>query len=447
MINKDKYASFVNWFRNTSPYIHAHRGRIFVISFGGEALLDSNFSNLVHDLALLHGLGVRLVLVHDVQPQVEAKLQQQGDALKYVQGLPVVDDATLACVKETVGMVRVELETLFSMGLANSPMAGVRIRIVSGNFVAARPLGIHDGVDCQHAGVVRRIDKIGIRQCLDLGIIVLIPPIGYSPTGEVFKLAACELSSICAIELKADKLIDLVEEPLPKNSRGETFSHLTPQSLMQLLTDTNLPTRLKAHLQAGLNACQNHVSRIHLLQRQVNGVLLQELFTRDGAGILLTAEPYEMPKIAHIDNVSGILQLLCPLEERGVLVRRSRELLETEIKNFTIMERDGTVIACAALYPFVEDDMAELACLAVHDDYRRSGRGALLLAQIEQQACSLGIKRIFVLTTQTAHWFLERGFVATHWQNLPIQRQLLYNYKRNSKVFVKSLHNKQISAG
>lgn len=430
---------FVTWLRSASPYIHAHRDRTFVISLGGEALLDVTLPSLVHDLALLHGLGIRLVLIHGARPQIDIRLRQRGATLQYVHGLRITDAIALACVKEAAGIVRVELEALFSMGLINSPMAGVRIRIASGNFITARPLGIRNGIDYQHTGLVRRIDTEGIKKSLDAGAIVLISPLGYSPTGEVFNLSAQELAAACAIALNADKLIDLVEEPLPQDTQGRHFNILTPPQVAQMLSDTNLSETLALHLRAGLNACQHGVQRVHLLNRHLDGVLLQELFTRDGVGILLTAGIYDTTRTARIEDVGGILELLQPLEQQGVLVRRSREVLETEIDHFTVMERDGTVIACAALYPYPLERMAELACLAVHPEYRRDRRGVQLLQAIEQQALKLNIQRLFVLTTQTAHWFLEQGFTDTSIENLPMQRQTLYNYKRNSKVFIKKL--------
>jgi amino-acid N-acetyltransferase len=430
---------FVHWFRSSSPYIHAHRGRTFVIAFGGEAVADAVFPSLVHDIALLHGLGIRLVLVHGARPQIAARLRERGAELRYLGGLRVTDDAALACVKEAAGVVRVELEALLSMGLANSPMAGARIRVASGNFVTARPLGVRDGVDYRHTGLVRRVDGEAIRQRLDLGAIALVPPLGYSPTGEVFNLSAQDVATSCAMALGADKLIDLLEGDLPQDGEGRPLSSLEPREVEGLLQRPDLPEELAGHLRAGLAACRGGVKRVHLVSRRVDGALLRELFTRDGIGTLLTMGPYEDTRTAHIEDVGGILALLRPLEQQGALVRRSREVLETEIDRFTLMERDGTVIACAALYPYPAEAMAELACLAVHPEYRRGGRGEKLLERLEEEAQQLGIRSLFVLTTQTAHWFQERGFAEAPLDTLPMEKRALYNYKRGSKVFVKPL--------
>ncbi len=435
-----KTDSFVDWFRSSSPYIHAHRGRTFVLAFGGEAVADGDFPNLIHDIALLHGLGIRLVLVHGARPQIEERLRSRDAEMQYVNGLRITDEAALACVKEAAGAVRVEIEALLSMGLANSPMAGARIRVASGNFVTARPLGVRDGIDYCHTGEVRRVDARAIQQRLDAGAIALIPPIGYSPTGEVFNLSATDVAGSTAVALNAAKLISLVEGDGLRDSQDRPISNIVPAQADRLLEgEPKLPEDLRQHLAAGVQASRRGVSRVHLLSRQLDGALLRELFTRDGVGTLLSAAPFEDTRIATIDDVGGILELLEPMETEGVLVRRPRELLETEIHRFSVIERDAMVIACAAFYPYPDETMAELACLAVHPDYRNSGRGDALLGYLEQSAREHNIRRLFVLTTRTAHGFMERGFAPFDIESLPVQRRQLYNYRRNSKVFIKEL--------
>ena len=408
--------------------------------FGGEAIADARFSNLVHDIALLHGLGIRLVLVHGARPQIESRLKARGAKLEYANGLRITDDAALACVKEAVGTVRVEIEALLSMGLANTPMSGVRLRTSSGNFVTARPLGIRDGIDYCHTGEVRRIDARAIRQHLDDQRIVLLSPIGYSPTGEVFNLSAEEVATAAASELQADKLILMAEDPELRDGKRQPISQL---SLIEATTLLNSRRRLDKdtlrHLEHALHACRHGVNRVHLVSRRREGALLLELFTRDGSGTLITAETYEGLRPATIDDVGGVLSLIMPLENEGVLVKRSRELLEIEINHFQVIERDGTIIACAALYPAENGRLAELACLAVHPDYRNQGRGDALLKAIEDKAARGGVDKLFVLTTRTAHWFRERGFLPGDISQLPARKQNLYNYQRKSRVYIKTL--------
>ncbi len=437
---KLKTQSFVNWFRAAAPYLHAFGGRTFVIAFGGEVLSEGEFYELAHDVNLLNALDVRVVLVHGARPQIEAELKQRGAITQYVDGLRVTDVEALACVKEAAGSVRVEIEALLSMGLPNSPMAGADIRVASGNFVTAKPMGVHNGVDLQHTGAVRKVDAVAIQRRLDLNEIVLLSPIGYSPTGEVFNLTVEDVATHAAIALKAEKLIFLMDTPGVTDAKGRLLKELTVSDAQKIIKSAReLPLDVGFYLPCAVAACQNGVARAHLISRHVDGAILQELFTREGIGTMVSPEPVELLRQATIDDVGGILSLIAPLEEGGVLVRRSRELLEMEIERFYILEHDGITIGCAALYPFAEEKAGELACLAVHTDYRDAGRGASLLDFVEAVARKKKLKRLFVLTTQTAHWFVERGYAEADVNDLPRKKQALYNYQRKSKVFVKRI--------
>jgi amino-acid N-acetyltransferase len=441
MNSKNNDKRFIESFRHSAPYIHAHRDRTVVLVFGGEAVASGSFADLVHDIALLHSLGIRLVLVHGARPQIEARLKAAGAKLEYAGGLRVTNDAALVCVKEAAGTVRVEIEALLSMGLANTPMSGARITVTSGNFVTARPLGVRNGTDYCHTGEVRRIDTASIRQHLAERRIVLLSPLGYSPTGEIFNLSAEEVATVAASELHADKLVFMTEGHSIRDTKRRRIYQLSLQDAKTLLASRRgTGNSGRKYLQHAIHACSSGVRRVHLLDRKTDGVLLLELFTRDGHGTLITAETYEGLRPAKIDDVGGILELIKPLEDDGILVKRSRELLEIEINHFSVIERDGAIIGCAALYPSQDEKLAELACLAVHPEYHKAGRGEALLHAIESRARQNGIERLVVLTTRTAHWFRERGFLAGDMAHLPVGKKALYNYKRNSKVFYKPLH-------
>ena len=435
---KQQQNAFVSSIRQAAPYIQAHRGATFVISFGGESV-DEQFDQLVHDIALIHTLGIRLLLVHGARPQIEQRLKQRQAEIQYVNGLRVTDDAALAAVKDAVGSLRVEIEAKLSMSLVNTPTAGARIGVATGNFVIARPLGVRDGVDYCHTGEVRRLDAAGIHQQLDAGRVVLLSPLGYSPTGEVFNLSAEEVATAAAVALHAEKLILLVDDAGLRDSKRRLLRQLSLLEAEQLLRSRRrLSDDWIRHLGNAVESCRRGVKRTHLIDRCADGGLLTELFTRDGIGTLISAESYEGLRAASIDDVGGILQLIAPLEAEGVLVKRSRELLEMEIDHFLVVKRDGMIVACAALYPY-PGGVAELACLAVHPDYRSQGRGDSLLEAVEQRARHNGIKRLFVLTTRTAHWFQERGFRKLDLADLPVEKQSLYNYQRKSKVFIKAV--------
>lgn len=431
-------ADYVKWFRNSAPYINAHRGRTFVLMFPGEAVSEPNFANIVHDIALLNSLGVRLVLVHGARAQIEERLAQRQHRSHFQADLRVTDAATLECVKDAVGSLRAQIEAWLSMGLANSPMHGAQIRVVSGNFVVARPLGVLEGTDFGHTGEVRRVDAEGLRRQLDSGQIVLLSNIGYSPTGEVFNLAYEDVAGQVARVLAADKLIALSEKQGLLDDSGQLLRECA-LSVLAGQAESELEPGLRRQLKALALALTHGVGRGHIVSYRNDGALLRELFTRDGEGTLISRDHYERIRTAQIDDVGGILELIEPLEAEGVLVKRSRELLETEINQFTVMERDGMIVSCAALYPYPEDGCGEVACVVTHPDYRRSDRAERLLASLEQRARQLGLHSVFVLTTRTAHWFQEQGFIPTGLEQLPGQKKMLYNYQRNSKVFIKKL--------
>ena len=436
-----KNNSHVDWFRQSAPYIHAHRGRTFVILFGGEAVEDSGFANLIHDVALLGSLGVRIVLVHGARPQIERQLTTLKVKSKFADNMRITLNENMPAVEQAVGQVRMSIEAQLSMGLPNTPMAGASLRVVSGNFVTAQPYGIHNGIDFCQTGNVRNVDASAIKQHLKNDNVVLVSPIGYSPTGEIFNLHAEDVATETAIALNADKLIFVMENNQVTDNDGNLLQQLDlPQAEAWLKNHNGDNKETQIHLNNAAQACRGGVRRVHLLSRQVDGALLQELYTRDGIGTLVTAETYEGLRHAVIDDIGGIMELISPLEEKGVLVKRSREQLELDTNNFTVIERDGMIIACAALFTFAETEAAELACLAVHPDYQAHGRGDDLMQHIEWQARKKHMKKLFTLTTQTMHWFIERGFVECNIDDLPIEKKSLYNYQRNSKILCKQLN-------
>jgi len=434
MLTKD----YVKWFRNSAPYINAHRGKTFVLMFSGDAVAHPNFANIIHDIALLNSLGIKLVLAHGARPQIEERAAIRGISSQLENDLRITDSPILECVKDATGSVRMQIEALLTMGLANSPMHGAQIRVGSGNFVVAKPMGVRNGIDYQHTGMVRRVDTVGIKKQLDDGSIVLLSPTGYSPTGEVFNLSLEDVATQTAIALQADKLIVFSANDGLLDINGDLIQNCSVSDIKNLLnhSDDAETSRL---LRAIASSGENGVSRCHCVSHTDDGALLQELFTRDGAGTLISQDHYEQLRIATIDDVGGILELIEPLEAEGTLVKRSRELLENEIDLFTVIERDGMIVACAGLYPYEESSSGEIACVATHPDYRGEDRGERLLAALEKQAQEKQLASVFVLTTQTAHWFQELGFIEISQDQLPKKKQPFYNLQRNSKVFSKTL--------
>jgi len=432
----------VQWFRQSTPYVTAHRDKTFVIMLDGNTTSSPNFSNIIDDISLLHSLGIKLVIVFGARKQINDALAEAHIAERYHKNIRVTDPQTLHLVKQVVGSLQFDITARLSLRMNNITHNGVP-NVVSGNFVIAQPIGVDDGVDYQLSGKVRKIDSEGIKQQLERNAIVVISPIGVSVTGETFNLAFEELAAQIAIKLKAEKVIGFCEKQGIIDENQQVIADLTllsaEEHLRQFIAKDAYHSSEARFLQTALEACRNGVKRAHLLSYLEDGSLLQELFSRDGIGTQISLESSEIVRIANIKDIPSLLALIHPLEQQGILVKRSREQLEMEIDHYTIIDRDGVIIACAALNPYFEEKMAEMACVAVHPDYRNSSRGDILLSHIQKRAIALGIKKLFVLTTRTVHWFQERGFEIANVEDLPQEKREKYNYQRRSKILIQPL--------
>jgi amino-acid N-acetyltransferase len=438
--------TFVPWFRAVAPYIHAHRGKTFVVAIAGELVAAGKLATFAQDLAILHAMGIKLVLVHGFRPQVEEQLQAKGHTSRFSHGMRITDAVALDCAQEAAGQMRYEIEAAFSQGLPNTPMAHAQIRVVSGNFITARPVGILDGVDFQHTGLVRKIDAAGIRRAIDFGALVMLSPFGFSPTGEAFNLSMEDVAASAADALQADKLIYVTEVrgiPLdPSDPKSEIDTELAladAKKLLANLPNPVQPTDTAFYLQHAVKACEAGVERVHIVPFSVDGSVLMESFTHDGVGTMIVDEKLESLREATADDIGGILQLIEPFERNGTLVKRDRTEIERDVDHYTVIEHDGVIFGCAALYPYPEARTAEMTALTVSPDVQGQGDGERILKRVEQRAKAASLDSIFVLTTQTMHWFLKRGFAQVDPDWLPEARKRKYNWDRRSQVLVKKL--------
>ncbi len=421
--------SRIDFFREAAPYIHLHRGKTFVIAFSGEIIAKPCFDSIINDIAILSALGARIIIVHGARLQIDQQLQKINYRIEILNDLRITDAATLNIVKQTIGTLRVEIENKLGHALNRPPIINDELGVLSGNFITAKPVGVFQGIDYQHTGKVRKINTTLIQSLLNQENIVLLSSLGFSPTGEAYNLRYEEVASFVAMQIQADKLIFINQKnyELPREINLRDLDDFIPQVASQypLLKDI-------AH------ALNQGVKRVHLLNNKPNGSLLLELYTRDGIGTMFTASLYDEIRQANIDDVSGLIELITPLEEKGILIKRSREQLELEISNFSLIKRDGKVIGCAALYE-MDKITAELACLVIHPDYRTGGRGDDLLKFITTIAKKKQIQQLLVLTTQSIDWFKERGFTLGEINDLPEKKKALYNFQRNSKVLFKQI--------
>ena len=431
---------FVQWFRNAAPYINAFRNQTFVIYFSGDVLADNEFPSLIHDITLLNSLGVKLVLVHGARSQIEKRLNDSNIQSEFFKGLRITNNKIMQVIKEVSGSIRINIEALFSTSLKYTPMAGSHINIISGNYVTARPKGILNGIDYLHTGDIRKIDTSSIEHSLNAGDVILLSPVGYSPTGEIFNLNGEDVATLSSIELKADKLIFIDDAQGIFDHKQQLVNEITTRELKEIIseTDAEQSDRIR-HYQRISHASEMGVARVHIIDRTIEGSLLLELFTQKGIGTLVSTDHLEDIRSATIEDVNGIIELIKPLEQSGMLVKRSRERLETEINNFYVIEREKQIIGCGALYLFANKEQAEVACMAIAAEYQSQGRGEKLFSHICKEAKETGLKQLFILTTQATHWFIEHGFSKNSLEDLPGEKQVLYNYQRNSAVFVKEL--------
>lgn len=432
-------AQFVRWFRDVAPYVHDFRGKTFVVAFGGELVNDGVLNTLIQDISLLSALGVKLVLVHGSRPQVNEQLQLKGYATRFGRGTEPTSAEALECAKEAAGEIRLDIEASFSQGLPNTPMSHAHIRVISGNFVTARPVGIIDGVDYKHTGAVRKLDINALNAVMNQGAIVLLSPLGFSPTGEAFNLAMEDLATSAAVALRAEKLIFLTQDRTVHDEDGSVDTELAREDADALLATGTLDEDTASFLSHASRAVKRGVARAHLIPYNLDGSVLLEIFTHDGVGTMVVEDTLDDLRSATVDDVGAIVQLIEPLEADGTLVPRGRAVIERDVEQFTVLEHDGVIYGCVALNPYLSEGMAEMACLIVHPEWQGSGEGEILLRHAESRARALGARRLFVLTTRTSHWFIKRGFAQGGVSDLPKERQAHYNRSRNSLVFIKRL--------
>lgn len=425
---------FLSFFRQAAPYIHAHRKKTFVIHFDAD-FTHGFLQQTLHDCALLQSLGIRLILVHGMREQINQNLAQAGLDSEIVDGKRITRADMLPSVLNAAGSLRLKIEATLSMGMINSPMQDADVRVASGNFLTAKPLGVLDGKDYGFTGKVRKINAQAISKHLELGEIVLVSPLGYSLTGETFNLNSEEVASEIAVAIKADKLI-YISDDVENYIKSGNPRQLTP---IQARASRIQNSWLQQLLSAAADACDSGIRRIHLVERSAEGTLLKELFTRDGIGIMVTMDNYDVLRKATQDDINSLITLIEPLENKGILIHRDREQLSQEIDHYYVLIRDNSIIACAALYPYPAEKTAEIACLAVDPQYRQHHRADHLLHELEAIARKEGAESVFILTTQTAAWFEERGFHAIKVDDLPAKKRAHYNHARKSLPYQKAI--------
>eukprot|EP00577_Skeletonema_sp_RCC1716_P032625 CAMPEP_0113402606 /NCGR_PEP_ID=MMETSP0013_2-20120614/17359_1 /TAXON_ID=2843 ORGANISM="Skeletonema costatum, Strain 1716" /NCGR_SAMPLE_ID=MMETSP0013_2 /ASSEMBLY_ACC=CAM_ASM_000158 /LENGTH=1110 /DNA_ID=CAMNT_0000287979 /DNA_START=254 /DNA_END=3583 /DNA_ORIENTATION=+ /assembly_acc=CAM_ASM_000158 len=476
LLEDTENGSFVKMFRGSASYIANHRGTIAVYHIPGELLAWEGFPGLMDDIALTWLLGMKIVLVAGCRHQIDLRLEEDEGADRGYSGkvmmssIRVTDEDTLRVVKEEAGFVRFEIERRLAKSLrlhgglvkGSESLVG---NVVSGNFYSAQPFGVIDGIDYCWTGFPRKVEVERIRQVHETNDIVLLTSLGVSPSGEIFNVNSEFLAASVAGAVSASKIVYFnVHGTLFQNKNtNKPVQNLRASDAKNLLTHYNMkihpkgfalvdldgnspqqqvlrtPGSMETLIKVGYSmvALEKGVKRAHILAPE-NGALVQELYTRDGCGTLISRDLYEGIRRADVNDVSGIYDLIDPLVRAGTLVPRPKSKLEKEITGYYVYTRDGLIVATGQLKRF-EGGFAEIGCLVVNKDYRKGGRGDAMLGYLERLSLQCGARKVFVLSTQTMDWFIERGFREVSVESLPPSRQALYNKKRKSKIYMKEI--------
>ncbi len=431
----------VSLLRQVSPYFLQHRDSLFVIHIEGDAIEHSSFQNLAKDLMLLSAVGIKIIVIFGAENQISSRLSKNKVVPQLIKGEVIFDSACMVHVREIIGSMRFSIESCFSYVRDGTPMRmGAATKITSGNFVAGKSRGIVEGTDMLFSGEIRSLDDDGMRGRLAEGEIVLIPPVGFAPSGELFNLDSLTLALEISTKLKSSKLIFVSKEKGVLHG-DDIVRQISVAQAESEKSDRQLPGKLKDLLATGVRACRDGVGRVHFISYLIDGTILRELFTRDGVGTMMSDTPFDNLRAANQTDIVEILELIKPMQEQGLLLSRTYENLLEDLKDFIVIIREGTVVAAAALHQYEEFSQGEVACVAVHRDYRGDEFGDMLLSELELRAEKNKVNKLFVLTTQAVDWFKERGYVLGNKEDLPQARLDSYSDIRNSAILVKTINS------
>ncbi len=436
-MNEPKLAEQVELIRQVFGYVNHFKEKIFVIHIDSRVIAHGLFSILVRDLVLLHRLGIRIILVPGAKSRIDEILTQYGIGWTYQGGVRISSPESMPFIKMAAFDVSNSLMTL---------LAENRTDAVVGNWVRARGIGVRQGVDYQVAGTVDKLKIEIVKNVLDQGLIPIFPNIGWNASGKPYNLSSVELAAVISQEMMAEKLFFLTwkesisekEFRLGANAeidRDGIVSRLTVEEAEEFLKQNNGEgsSHLLELLDMALSSCRKGVTRVHIVDGSIEGVILKEVFSSRGFGTMVYADEYANIRPMEHSDIPEVLRIMQPLVEREILVPRSSKLLEEQCGDFVVYEVDGIVHACGALHSFSKRN-GEIAAVAVDETYSSIGIGKKIVSFLLERARERDLKRVFVLTTQTFDWFSEVGFVQGEKGLLPPERKETYDSERGSVI-------------
>lgn len=415
---------FLSAIREIIPYARHFEGKTFIVAL--RSTDEEKRRRLCEDLNLLLALGVRLVVVLGAPPGL---LPEEPSA-------PAISFEVMENISAVMAKEAFLWQASFCARTGSTPMAASRRKVLLSNLVLARPYGVRGGKDHGYFGETRAVDAAGLRALLGQGYVFLLPVLAPSATGELFLLDHAELAGAVARAVSPEKLIFFLEEnafaPLLPHA-GQALDLEEAQDALGRLSCGEALAALRAAC-----AYAKHVEGVHLLPAKKETLLL-EIFTHQGVGVMVRQNPWGEMRPAKPEDLPAIAALIAPLEQTGALRLRSRHMLEEELGYFHVLEEAGMILGTVAVLPYLQEEAAEIACLAVHPDVQKMGAGDRLLRCALDEAKVMGAKRVFALSTMSVHWFLERGFMRSAADALPLRRQEHYDLTRRPIVLVKEL--------
>jgi amino-acid N-acetyltransferase len=432
----------VDTIRTAFSYINRFKGHTFVIRIEGDLLDNSFFPLLIKDIVLLKKMGIRIALVPGARKRIDELLAAAQIVCPRVGGVRVTPLEAMPFVEMAAFDVSNRIMTILSEDECDA---------IIGNWVKARRLGVIDGTDYQCTGEAEKIKIDIIENLLSEGLIPIFPNIGWSGTGKPYNISSSELAFTVASALHASKLFFITDFGGIAADGFETPSgvDITPDNIISQLTEPQAKSFLelnkkheKSHLyeivSLAYRACQAGIERVHVIDGREDGMLLKEIFSNRGLGTMIYADPHENIRRATDADIPDMLKIMRPFVKENVLIPRRRDDLETRIADYALYEVDGTLHACGALHVF-PDKSGEIASIAVDKMYANYGIGKKLVTFLLEKAADVKLEKVFLLTTQTADWFLEHGFTEGNIDDLPLEKKAAYNKARNSLVLVYDL--------
>ncbi|MFP4162370.1 MAG: amino-acid N-acetyltransferase [Chitinispirillaceae bacterium] len=449
-MDKTKLKEQVEIIRQAFGYINRFKNETFVIKIDSSLISNDLFPVLIRDLVLLHRMGIKIILVPGARTRIDDILNTYEIECPRVNGVRISSPESIPFIKMAAFDVSNRIMTMLAEEGANA---------IIGNWVRARSIGVIEGVDFQNSGVVEKLQADILKKVLDEGLIPIFPNIGWSANGKPYNLSSNELAFTLSAQMKATKLFFVTDQGGIK-SRGfsvpeevfvtedGTISQLTVAQAKQFLDFNTDPAynEQKELISYAYRACRKGVRRVHIVEGRIEGMLLQEIFSNRGLGTMVYANQHENVRPMTVSDIPEVLSIMQPKIDEGVLIPRTYEDLAERIKDYAVYEVDGTLHGCGALHIY-PGRKGEIAAIVVDEMYSNTGIGKKMISYFLEQATRMNLNSVFVLTTQTADWFQQLGFVKTDVNELPEQKKESYNRNRNSLVLKFPISEQRITNG